>query len=288
MAFTIWRESARRHLEAVYPFTSDFRARRARREPHPIYDFIFTYYPYSTRKLEQWHPGLGVVLEASADPASTMLLKHSAYRRRGMLIEIDPAAISGKDVDRARQVAEICRVVLERGARFACYGLHEWAMVYRAQSIRHSLPLRFSPERIASFVEDQTVCCSHYDAFRFFTPAAVRLNVLQPTDDRRVDNEQGGCLHANMDLYKWAFKLSPFVSSDLLRDCFLLAIEARELDMQASPYDVSSLGFDPIEVETASGREKYKELQQRIAMRASTLRRRLQSEAENIILAGAE
>ena len=56
--------------------------------------------------------------------------------------------------------------------------------------------------------------------------------------------EQPGCLHAAMDVYKWATKLGPLVPGDLLLDCFELAREIRRTDMQASPYDVSSYGLD--------------------------------------------
>ena len=44
-----------------------------------------------------------------------------------------------------------------------------------------------------------------------------------------------------MDLFKYAYQLYPFVSSDLLRECLVLAIKARKIDMRASPYDVSSI-----------------------------------------------
>ncbi|MFD7843499.1 hypothetical protein ACFV4K_11270 [Nocardia sp. NPDC059764] len=39
--------------------------------------------------------------------------------------------------------------------------------------------------------------------------------------------------HANMGIYKWAYKLTPSISSDLLFDAFDLACAARELDMKA-------------------------------------------------------
>ena len=39
--------------------------------------------------------------------------------------------------------------------------------------------------------------------------------------------EQPGCLHANMDLYKWAFKLAPFAPAELVADCFALARDIR-------------------------------------------------------------
>ena len=119
------------------------------------------------------------------------------------------------------------------------------------------------------------VRCSHFDAFRFFTPAARSLNVLQPTREGQLANEQPGCLHANMDVYRWAYKLSPLVSSDLVADCFELALEIRALDMRASPYDLAELGFDPIPVETAEGRAEYARQQREFADRAAVLRQRL-------------
>ena len=85
-----------------------------------------------------------------------------------------------------------------------------------------------------------------YDAFRFFTPAARPRNPLQPDLGSRVQLEQPGCLHASMDLYKWAYKLIPVVPSTLLLDCFRLARSIREMDMRASPYDLTDLGYPPV------------------------------------------
>ena len=39
--------------------------------------------------------------------------------------------------------------------------------------------------------------------------------------------EQPGCIHANMDLYRWAYTSMPWIGSDLLWDCFALATELR-------------------------------------------------------------
>lgn len=50
-------------------------------------------------------------------------------------------------------------------------------------------------------------------------------------------------LHANMDLYKWCYKLGPLAESELLFDCLELAAAARELDIRASPYDLSAYGY---------------------------------------------
>jgi hypothetical protein len=166
----------------------------------------------------------------------------------------------------------------ERPPFFGCSGWHEWAMVYRvpAGQVRHSAwPLRYPPDEIASIVERASICCSHFDAFRFFTPAARPLNRLQPTREDVPRLEQRGCLHANMDLYKWASKLVPFAPSELVADCFELAWAIREVDMRASPYDVRSLGFAPIPVETADGRAEYERLQRLFTARGEPLRARL-------------
>jgi len=82
-------------------------------------------------------------------------------------------------------------------------------------------------------------------------------------------------LHAGMDLYKWAYKLIPAISSELLLDCFLLARAIREVDMRASPYDLRDLGYSPIEIETPSGKAEYVALQRGLADRAAPLRGRL-------------
>jgi hypothetical protein len=96
--------------------------------------------------------------------------------------------------------------------------------------------------------------------------------------------EQPGCIHANMDLYKWAFKSMPWIGSDLLLRCFRLALYAREIDMRASPYDLSSYGeYDPVLIETAEGRQQYEKLQRGVADQAAPLRRELIEEIESLL-----
>jgi hypothetical protein len=78
-----------------------------------------------------------------------------------------------------------------------------------------------------------------------------------------------------MDLYKWAFKLAPFAPAELIADCFALARDIREIDMRASPYDFSALGFAPVKIETPEGRAEYERHQRAFAARAEPLRARL-------------
>ncbi|BBZ07908.1 hypothetical protein MDOR_20770 [Mycolicibacterium doricum] len=69
--------------------------------------------------------------------------------------------------------------------------------------------------------------CSHFDAYRFFTLEAAGRNLEPLGRERQVDTGQPGCLHAAMDLYKWAHKRAPLVASDLVMDCLELAVDAR-------------------------------------------------------------
>ena len=87
--------------------------------------------------------------------------------------------------------------------------------------------------------------------------------------------DQRGCLHANMDLYKWAYKLAPWTPSELVVDCFDLARDIREIDMRASPYDLRHLGYEPIQIETPAGRATYEQFQRTFSVRGDGLRSRL-------------
>jgi hypothetical protein len=151
-------------------------------------------------------------------------------------------------------------------------------MVYGLEQdeVRHEyVPLRLTPAEVRAVVDEQGLRCTHYDAFRFFTPDAVPLNEIEPTRATQPELDQPGCLHATMDLYKWSAKYAALVGSDLVADCFALALDARVLDMDAAPYDLSSLGREPVRVETPEGRAEYVRRQRELADRGAALRARL-------------
>ncbi len=175
-----------------------------------------------------------------------------------------------------------------RPAQLGCFGMHEWAMVYRLEQgdVRHSAwPLRLGNQGTDEVVESHRIACSHFDAFRFFTDDARPKNLLQPGRDDRADFEQPGCLHAGMDLYKHAFRLTPMIPSELVADCFALAREIRVLDMRASPYDLSELGYPPVRIETPEGKQEYAAAQRGFAERGAPLRARLISELDRLLAA---
>lgn len=159
-------------------------------------------------------------------------------------------------------------------------------MVYRTtpDEIRHQhLPLRLGHDRTDAVVESHRIRCTHYDAYRFFTSAAAPRNTVRPTRTTMVDLEQPGCLHTNMDVYRWAGKLSPLVSSDIVLDAFVLAREIRELDMRASPYDLASYGLSPVAIETPAGKAEYVAAQRDFADRTAVLRARLLAEINGVL-----
>ncbi|WNV75404.1 3-methyladenine DNA glycosylase [Geodermatophilus sp. DSM 44513] len=270
-----WTAQVRGHAERVDALTAGHRARRAAGTRHPVEDFLFEYYSARPAQLRRWHPGAGVVLEPAADgPAPHASWRWYATGDDGA-VALDRAAFLADRGDTVAFVARLLAATAGRPAFTGCFGLHEWAMVYRDDGHRHPLPLRLGQAGTDAVVEAHPVRCSHVDAFRFFTPAAVGRNKLQPTRATQVELEQPGCLHATMDVYKWAYKLGPAVPGELLLDCFVLAADVRVLDMRASPYDLRSAGYQPVAIETPEGKAQYVAAQRGFAHRGAQLRARL-------------
>ncbi|MDP2137436.1 MAG: 3-methyladenine DNA glycosylase [Candidatus Didemnitutus sp.] len=279
----VWLERRRAHERRVGQWTDPHQARKSRGEKHPVEDFLWEYYRNRPSWLRRWHPGPDVMLEGAA---ARDYLRWPEYQEVDGGVRLDPATFAANRRGSLAWLLGLLRATTERAPQFACYGLHEWAMVFRLQpdEIRHAdWPLRFSPEETARVVESMPVRCSHFDAFRFFTAAARPLNRLQPERSTLTQFEQRGCLHANMDLYKWAFKLAPFTPSELVADCFDLARAIREIDMRASPYDLRALGYAPITIETPEGRADYEQHQRAFAEQGQPLRARLITLGERLL-----
>ena len=280
-----WRRRQQVHERRVRAWTDPHQLRAARGEKHPVYDFLFHYYAFRPAWLRRWHPGPGVAL--SGDGAREFL-RWPEYHAISEGVALDCIALPAHRRNFVIWLRDLLAAMQTRPAFFACYGSHEWAMVYRQtpDEVRHNAwPLRYPPAEISRIVESSAICCTHYDAFRFFTAPARPLNKLKPTRETAPQNEQRGCLHANMDLYKWAFKLAPFTPAELIADCFALAWDIREIDMRASPYDVRALGFASIPVETPEGRSDYERLQRAFTARGEPLRAALVTLCERLIAA---
>ncbi len=282
-----WLPLAAAHAERADALTAVWRSARAEGRKHAIEDFLFTYYPTRIAHLRRWHPGAGVALvlpnDSSPDPEDRTAWRwHRTSPLAGephAVVRLDAEAFLADRGDTVRYVRDLLTATSSRPGTFGCFGLHEWAMVYRDREAgrdqRHPLPLRLGHAGTDAVVEANPVRCSHFDAFRFFTPEATSRNQLQPTRAAQVGMEQPGCLHANMDLYKWCLKLGPAVPGDLLLDAFELARDIRWTDMAASPYDVSEYGVPAVEIETPQGKAEYVRRQREFAQRSGELRQRL-------------
>jgi hypothetical protein len=281
---SVWTERERLHAERVDHFVEPHLHRARRGEAHPVWDFLFSYYSLKPRQLRRWHPGYGVALGGGAadrfrgrtgygtlGSAVTVTVTHEHLLARAETVEF---------------IADLLRATARRNARLNCFGLHEWAMVYRTSDVRHGqVPLRLGAAGTDAVVESMPLRCSHFDAYRFFTEPAAPRNAERLSRASQVASEQPGCVHANMDLYKFCGKLGPLVESSLLVDCLDLAADARELDMRASPYDLTGYGFDPIAIETPAGRAEYVRAQQDVADRAAPLRAALADRCDHLLTA---
>eukprot|EP00933_Yihiella_yeosuensis_P038075 TRINITY_DN32038_c0_g1_i1.p1 TRINITY_DN32038_c0_g1~~TRINITY_DN32038_c0_g1_i1.p1 ORF type:complete len:215 (-),score=50.46 TRINITY_DN32038_c0_g1_i1:593-1237(-) len=178
---------------------------------------------------------------------------------------------------------------------FGCYGLHEWAMVYQpdgAEEVNKTqkLPFRLLQSTINEVVETSSINCTHIDAVRFFTPQAKPMNrqaqLIEEHGNRaRIMLEQPGCVHAVMDLFKWAIDVFPFASSDIVFEALVLGLKARAVDMRASPYCLGEVPFKvgdellddlrPITVENPSGRLEYSRLQKELFRSSCPVRKML-------------
>ncbi len=279
-----WQGRARAHRDRVDELVGPYLRQRADGRKHPVIDFLFTYYGHKPAQLRRWHPGFGVALEDCAEYAD-----RRGYHRievdaaTGPVCTADPAFLDRRR-DTVTFVARLLAATATRPPQLSCFGLHEWAMVYHSDEVRHQqVPLRLGRAGTDAVVESMSLRCTHFDAFRFFTPDAAPRNVERLTRDDQVRWEQPGCLHAGMDLYKWAFKLIPLIDSGLLLDCFALACAAREINMRASPYDLSDFGYSPIPIETPGGRADYVRAQADLAARATGLRTALLRRCRNLL-----
>lgn len=271
-----WTEAIDRHRRKLEPILDPHLARRSRGENDPVMDFLFEYYAFPPSRLRRWSPGLGTAL-GDADPEAEVLPDAELFEEvPGTGWVLDPDAFPKDRLDAARWIRRLLANTDAEEPFFGCHGLHEWAMVYRADSVRHeNVPLRLTPDERERLVEEEALVCSHFDAFRFFTEEARPMNRTRPQRADMPELEQPGCLHTNMDCYRWAFKFYPWIPSDVIADAFLSACRIRVVDMRASPYDLRAFGLEPIKVENEEGRAEYRRLQRKMAREVQPVRTRL-------------
>lgn len=272
VAREIWEADRERYLERVRPWVEARVRRTSRHEKHPVHDFLFEYYEFRPAQLLRWSPGFGVALAgATRDDVPWV---HFTPGESGL--SLAAAAFPDHRVPYLRWAIGYLEATGDREPVFGCAGMHEWAMVYRLPAPRHGqIPLRLARDSTDAVLESQPLRCTHYDAFRFFTPAAAPRNRWRLARETTTERDQPGCLHVTMDLYRFAYKIAPFCPSALVADAFEAARAAREVDMRASPYDLRALGYSPIPVETIEGRAEYAACQRELYQMGQPVRTKL-------------
>lgn len=287
---------------------------------NPIYNFLHTYYRYSASDLMLYSPGMYVTLLDIADKSNDCIHKKFLQLQQNPSISTDSHSgtyvIKGDDsvadgrygwikLSRNR---DILFNTINSKPNYNCYGLHEWAMLYSTsgngssgdQRDRHqsTLELRVNQSVINHVVETSKLTCTHFDAFRFFHTKAQSYNTITPlTRSNQIEHEQPACIHACMDLFKYAYELHPLINSRLLQQALRIALKARLLDMAASPYlvkdyivehddmlvgsSISSSGCIPIE--TAEGRKEYVILQENLYKESQVIRKELYQTYCNVL-----
>ncbi|SHE96518.1 hypothetical protein SAMN05443144_104207 [Fodinibius roseus] len=275
-----WKRQKASHEQAIAELIDPYLQRRSEQQKDPVMDFLFEYYAFRPSHLRRWSPGLGVLLlEGNLHdwPFDEMNSRDSRYF-------LDIGHFSPDRLSSLKWILGVLQNSANRHPSFGCFGMHEWAMVYKADRIRHEyLSLRMDRDELAAFVESRPLACTHFDAFRFFTDEAKPQNKFKLNRENFNSMEQPGCLHTNMDLYKWAFKMYPWISSRTIRRAFELAVETRIIDMKASPYDLRHRGLEPIKIETEPGRREYVEKQHAIFKKSKPIRGQLIKEYRRLL-----
>ena len=293
LTFEEWTQRKKNHEQRTDALLAEYLDNRSRHQKQPVLDFLFEYYHFRPSKLRNWSPGLGKTLALDTS-LQAFSIKNGAHEATDLnlpslselcltqdIAYLDPNYFPEKRISSLEWVIKLLHNTQGKKPQLGCFGLHEWAMVYRSEEPRHNqVPLRFSQEKIAEIVDSHHLLCTHFDAFRFFTPSAKPLNRNSLSRQVFAKFEQPGCIHTNMDVYKWAYKFYPWISSELILDAFKLACQARHIDMRASPYDLGYLGLKPIKIETEKGKKEYRAAQETLSLKAKKVRSRLIAELE--------
>lgn len=277
----VWRTCQAGHHQLIDEVIDPYLKKKQHQHKDPVLDFLFEYYAFRPSHLKRWSPGIGILLEEATCETAPPISELTITDKGAFL---NPSHFPKNRKSSAQWILSLLKKSMEKAPSFGCFGMHEWAMVYKADTIRHSyLSLRMDDQELAEFVESRPLVCTHFDAFRFFTKPAKPLNKFALSRQDFHETEQAGCLHTNMDLYKWAFKLFPWVSSDIIREAFFLAVDTRRIDMKASPYDLQEYDLQPIKIETDDGRKEYIIRQKEMYRRSVPVRKKLVAAYQKLI-----
>ena len=161
---TSWQQQRKDHRQRISELIDDYLERRSHQRKDPVMDFLFEYYAFRPSYLKSWTPGLGTLLleGSSAD----WRFEEMAHTQGNCYLDI---TYFDKDrISAAQWILDVLQKSADSKPSFGCFGMHEWAMVYKADRVRHDyLSLRMEKDELAEFVESRPLVCTHFDDFRF-------------------------------------------------------------------------------------------------------------------------
>ena len=232
---------------------------RSRVEAHPVWDFLFTYYSLRPRQLRVWHPGFGVAL---AGEAARRYLDRSGYGRGPDGVAVTREYLLAR-ADTVLFIAGLLRATASRPARLNCFGLHEWAMVYRATD-RAARPgpaaARRHRHRRRGGVNAVAVQPLRRVPVLHRTGRGPQRRAADP--GTQVATEQPGCLHAAMDCTSGPSSWGRWWNPSWSWTAWSWPPTPVHSTCGPAPMTSASYGFEPIAVETPAGRAEYVRAQQ--------------------------
>ncbi len=153
---------ARGHEAEVDDRVSGHLARRQRGDKHPVEDFLFTYYRLRPAALRRWNPGVGRGVAVQDAPAEEVQERAGRrwHRVDDGVVVLDLEAYLADRAGTVRFVRDLVSATTSRPAQLGCFGLHEWAMVYRLPegAQRHEdHPLRLGAAGTDAVVESHRI-----------------------------------------------------------------------------------------------------------------------------------
>ena len=158
-----WKTEAVNHVrlmdDLLYPPGENIKTRTHLVKQHPIYNFLHTYYRYSTKSIKRYSPGLGIVMEGvdkGKEDESNLNEKYLKTTARGNSTNLTVVPCSEKANHRntlnplgvlydlpqdesptstfgwitLSRTRDILYATVNKQPFYGCFGLHEWAMLY--------------------------------------------------------------------------------------------------------------------------------------------------------------
>ena len=206
LAADAWLHREAAHQQRVRRYADPYLARRSAGRKHPVEDFLFTYYTQKPGQLLRWHPGAGVVL-SGPDAAERTGWKYYRTLDDGELAAAGlPAGTAAVTFDRGSFLADrreavavrrrsSCAAPLPGPPSSAASGCTNgpWSTARTNSSCAtNTCSCGSAPAGTDQVVEDNRIRCSHFDAFRFYTPDAIPLNSSTPSRENQRTMEQPG------------------------------------------------------------------------------------------------